>query len=314
MGKTQPNKEAKMEYVLQTNQLTKKYGSFSALDHLTMHIPKGAIYGFVGKNGAGKTTLIRVICGLQSPTSGEYFLYGKSHSDKEIRKVRRRIGAVVETPSIYLDMTAEDNLKVQNRILGNPTEEGIRELLDLVGLKDTGKKRARHFSLGMKQRLGIALALAGSPDLLVLDEPANGLDPEGIIEIRELILRLNREKRITVLISSHILEELSKLATHYGFIHHGKMLKEISADELERSCQKCIRLTVSDMKAFCRVAEEGGKSCQVLSHREVDLYGDTDLTDLIMKLAENNCRVLSFQEHDESLENFYMNLVGGEES
>ena len=181
-------------------------------------------------------------------------------------------------------------------------------------MKDTGKKRARHFSLGMKQRLGIALALAGSPDLLVLDEPANGLDPEGIIEIRELILRLNREKRITVLISSHILEELSKLATHYGFIHHGRMLKEISADELERSCQKCIRLTVSDMKAFCRVAEEGGKSCQVLSDREVDLYGDTDLTDLILKLAENNCRVLSFQEHDESLENFYMNLVGGEES
>ena len=179
----------------------------------------------------------------------------------------------METPSIYLDMTAEDNLKVQNRILGNPTDEGIRELLDLVGLKDTGKKRARHFSLGMKQRLGIALALAGSPDLLVLDEPANGLDPEGIIEIRELILRLNREKRITVLISSHILEELS-------------------ADELERSCQKCIRLTVSDMKAFCRVAEEGGKSCQVLSDREVDLYGDTDLTDLILKLAENNCRVL----------------------
>ena len=303
-----------MEYVLTTDRLSKRYGHFKALDDFSMHVPKGAIYGFVGKNGAGKTTLIRLVCGLQIPSGGSCTLYGIKHTDKNIIRSRRRMGAIVETPSIYLDMTAEDNLKVQNRILGNPTDEGIRELLDLVGLKDTGKKRARHFSLGMKQRLGIALALAGSPDLLVLDEPANGLDPEGIIEIRELILRLNREKRITVLISSHILEELSKLATHYGFIHHGKMLKEISADELERSCQKCIRLTVSDMKAFCRVAEEGGKSCQVLSDREVDLYGDTDLTDLILKLAENNCRVLSFQEHDESLENFYMNLVGGEES
>ena len=303
-----------MEYVLKTDHLTKQYGSFRALDQLSMHIPKGAIYGFVGKNGAGKTTLIRVICGLQKPTSGEYFLYGRRHSEKEIRKARRRIGAVVETPSIYMDMSAEDNLKVQYRVLGNPSDEGIPELLQLVGLHNTGKKRAKHFSLGMKQRLGIALALAGNPDMLVLDEPVNGLDPEGIIEIRELILKLNREKQITVLISSHILEELSKLATHYGFIHHGRMLKEISAEDLEDACRKCIRLTVSDLQIFCRVMEGRKGTYQLISENEADLYGETDITDLILELAANNCKVTAFHEHDESLENFYMNLVGGEES
>lgn len=219
---------------------------------------------------------------------------------------------MVETPSIYMDMSAEDNLKVQYRVLGNPSDEGIPELLQLVGLHNTGKKRAKHFSLGMKQRLGIALALAGNPDMLVLDEPVNGLDPEGIIEIRELILKLNREKQITVLISSHILEELSKLATHYGFIHHGRMLKEISAEDLEDACRKCIRLTVSDLQIFCRVMEGRKGTYQLISENEADLYGETDITDLILELAANNCKVTAFHEHDESLENFYMNLVGGE--
>ena len=166
-----------------------------------MHVPKGAIYGFVGKNGAGKTTLIRLICGLQTPTEGEYSLFGISNGEKGMEKSRRRMGAVVETPSIYLDMTAEDNLKAQFRTLGLPSFAQIPELLNLVGLAHTGKKKAKHFSLGMRQRLGIAVALAGDPDFLVLDEPANGLDPQGIIEMRELILTLNRERQITVLLS-----------------------------------------------------------------------------------------------------------------
>lgn len=183
-----------MEYVLQTNSLTKKYKDFKALDGLTMNIPKGSIYGIVGKNGAGKTTLIRLICGLQEPTSGEYILYGKLNSDKNIEQSRRRMGAVVETPSIYLDMTAKENLKIQYMVLGIPSFEGINELLELVGLENAGKKKVKNFSLGMKQRLGIAIALAGDPDFLVLDEPINGLDPQGIVEIRELILKLNREK------------------------------------------------------------------------------------------------------------------------
>ena len=203
-----------------------------------MHVPKGAIYGLVGKNGAGKTTLLRLLCGLQTPTAGDYTLYGVGSRDRQINQVRRRMGAVVETPSIYLDLTARDNLREQFRVLGMPSEEGVQPLLKLVGLEDTGKKKARHFSLGMKQRLGIAVALAGNPDFLVLDEPVNGLDPQGIIEIRELILRLNQERRITVLISSHILDELSRLATHYGFLDGGRIVKEVSAHELNAACRK----------------------------------------------------------------------------
>ena len=197
-----------------TENLGKQYRHFKALGDLTMHVPKGAIYGFVGRNGAGKTTLIRLVCGLQEPTSGSFTLYGIKNIDKNIVKSRRRMGAVVETPSIYLDMTAEENLRQQYRVLGLPSFDAIPELLKLVGLHNTGKKKAKNFSLGMKQRLGIAIALAGDPDFLILDEPANGLDPQGIIEMRELILRLNRERQMTVLISSHILDELSRLATH----------------------------------------------------------------------------------------------------
>ena len=190
-----------MDYVLRTNALCKKYRDFKALNGLSMNVPKGAIYGFVGKNGAGKTTLIRLICGLQEPTSGDYTLYGRKNTDKDITKSRRRMGAVVETPSIFLDMTAENNLRQQYRVLGLPSYDGLSEILKLVGLDNTGKKKAKNFSLGMRQRLDIAIALVGDPDFFVLDEPANGLDPQGIIEIRELILKLNREQQITVLIS-----------------------------------------------------------------------------------------------------------------
>ena len=197
-----------MDYALQTDRLCKTYRHYHALDGLTMNVPRGSIYGFVGRNGAGKTTLIRLICGLQKPTSGKFTLDGVQSTERDILKIRRRMGAVVETPSIYLGMTAEDNLKQQYRILGLPSYDGLRELLELVGLSDTGKKKAKDFSLGMRQRLGIAIALAGSPDFLILDEPVNGLDPQGIIEIRELIQKLNRERGITVLISSHILDEL----------------------------------------------------------------------------------------------------------
>lgn len=168
-----------MEYVLTTNGLCKQYRNFKALNGLSMHVPKGAIYGFVGKNGAGKTTLIRLICGLQEPTSGEYAIYGIHNKEKDILKSRRRMGAIVETPSIYMNMTAEENMQEQYRILGMPSFGGIRQILELVGLEDTGRKKAKNFSLGMRQRLGIAVALAGDPDFLVLDEPANGLDPPG---------------------------------------------------------------------------------------------------------------------------------------
>lgn len=300
-----------MEYVLRTNALKKCYGNFKVLNGLTMSIPKGAIYGFVGKNGAGKTTLIRLVCGLQEPTDGEYFIYGISNKQKEIMMSCRRIGAVVETPSIYLDMTAEGNLREQYRILGLPSFDGIPELLKLVGLENTGRKKARHFSLGMRQRLGIAIALSGSPDFLILDEPANGLDPQGIVEIRELILKLNREQEITVLISSHILDELSKLATHFGFIDKGQIVKEISAAELEAACRKCMHLTVSDTKVLSRVLDESGLEYTIMSNQEADVFGKISVTELTLKLSAQGCEVLSIQERDESLENYYINLVGG---
>lgn len=300
-----------MDYVLQTNALCKNYKNFKALNKIAMHVPKGAIYGFVGKNGAGKTTLIRLICGLQEPSSGEYTLYGRKNTDKDIVESRRRMGAVVETPSVYLDMTAEDNLKQQFRILGLPSFEGLHGILQLVGLENTGKKKAKNFSLGMRQRLGIAIALAGDPDFLVLDEPANGLDPQGIIEIRELILKLNREQQITVLISSHILDELSKLATHYGFIDNGRLVKELSADELEAACRKCVRMEVSDTKALARVLDGMGIDYKITADQTADVYAKVNISRLTVALAKENCELIAVQERDESLESYYVSLVGG---
>ncbi len=300
-----------MDYVLKTNELCKHYRHFKALDGLTMSVPKGAIYGFVGRNGAGKTTLIRLICGMQDPTSGEFEIYGVKNSDKAISLSRRRMGAVVETPSVYLDMTAEDNLKQQYRVLGLPAFDGIKELLELVGLENTGKKKAGSFSLGMKQRLGIAIALCGEPDLLVLDEPINGLDPQGIIEIRELILKLNREKRITVLISSHILDELSRLATHYGFIDRGRIVKEMSAEELENACRKCVRMNVTNVKALAKTLDAKGIEYKILDASNADVYARLNFTELAIELHNEGCDVLTMEEHDESLESFFISLVGG---
>lgn len=300
-----------MDYVLKTNNLSKHYKGFKALNDLTMNVPKGAIYGFVGRNGAGKTTLIRLICGLQLPTSGEFTLYGVSHSDKAFPESKRRMGAVVETPSIYLDMTAADNLRQQYRILGLPSFDGIDELLKLVGLSGTGKKKAKNFSLGMRQRLGIAIALCGNPDFLLLDEPINGLDPQGIIEMRELILKLNRENKITVLISSHILDELSRLATHYGFIDKGRIVREMSAEELEAACRKCMRITVTDTAALTRALDAMGHEYTIIDDMHADLYAKPNITQLTLALAKENCEVLSVEEHDESLESFYISLMGG---
>ena len=301
-----------MEYVLTTEGLTKQYRNFKALGGLSMHVEKGAIYGFVGRNGAGKTTLIRLICGLQTPTSGTYTLYGKKNTEGSLSRERRRMGAVVETPSIYGSMTAEENLKQQYRVLGRPSFDGIRELLELVGLADTGKKKVKNFSLGMKQRLGIAVALSGDPDFLVLDEPVNGLDPQGIIEIRELILKLNREKKITFLISSHILDELSRLATHYGFIDRGHMVREVSAKELEETCRKCTHVQVSDIHALVRVLEQKKMEYKVTSDTETDVFGRWDVTEMVLALEAEDCRVLGMTERDESLESYYINLMGGE--
>ena len=301
-----------MEFVLETNAVTKRYRSFTALNGLTMRIPKGSVYGFVGRNGAGKTTLIRIICGLQEPTDGSYTLYGVKNTESAVLRSRRRMGAVVESPAIYLGMTAKENIRQQYNVLGIPSDEGAEELLRLVGLDKTGSKTARNFSLGMRQRLGIAVALAGNPDFLVLDEPTNGLDPQGIIEMRELILKLNREQGITVLISSHILDELSRLATHYGFIDNGRMVREMSAEELEACCRKCIRMEVSDTKTLACVLDSMNAEYRISDEHHADVYAEIPVTSLVSALAKENCTVKNIKEHDESLESFYMNLVGGE--
>lgn len=300
-----------MEYVLETNALGKRYRNFTALNGLNMHIPKGSIYGFVGRNGAGKTTLIRLICGLQEPTGGSFILYGAKNTDAKIERARRRMGAVVETPSIYMDMTAEENLRQQYLVLGMPSTDGITELLHLVGLDGAGKKKAKNFSLGMRQRLGIAVALAGNPDFLVLDEPVNGLDPQGIIEMRELILKLNREHGITVLISSHILDELSRLATHYGFIDGGRMVKEMSAEELEMRCRKCTRVEATSSGVLARVLDRLGAEYRIVDDTRVDVFAGVQVTKLAVEAMKENCVIYSAKERDESLESFYMNLIGG---
>lgn len=301
-----------MDNVLTTTALSKQYKHTKALDQLSMHVPRGAIYGFVGRNGSGKTTLIRLLCGLQAPTSGSFRLYDVENASAGIHLARRRLGAVIETPSFYHHLSAADNLCQQYRILGLPRFADIPDLLRLVGLSDTGHKKAGNFSLGMKQRLGIAMALAGHPDFLVLDEPTNGLDPQGIIEIRELILRLNREEGITVLISSHILDELSRLATHYGIIDGGRMVKELSAAELDANCRKALRVRVSDIRALTRVLDARGLDYAVANDHSADIYAELAVSDLVHALDAENCALLSAETRDESLESYFISLVGGE--
>jgi len=302
-----------MEYVLTTKDLSKKYKHGYALNGLSMHVPKGAVYGFVGRNGAGKTTVIRLISGLQTPTSGEYTLFGRTGTEREIGKSRRRIGVMFETPSVYLHMTAEENLKQQYRVLGLPSFDGIPELLQMVGLSETGKKKVKHFSMGMRQRLSIAVALCGDPDLLILDEPLNGLDPQGIVQIRELILKLNREKQVTVFMSGHILEELSKIATHYGFVDNGRMVKEISAKELEASCKKCITAVVSDVKVLARILDMKGMEYCVLSERNAEIFDEISITELVHLLEAEGCELYHVSEREATLEYYYISLVGGKE-
>ena len=300
-----------MEYVLETNNLEKRYKNFKALSHLSIHIEKGSIYGLIGKNGAGKTTLIRIICGLQKPTDGSYTIYGIKNNSSEISSIRKRIGAIIETPSIYGEMSARDNLIEQYKLVGMPSFDGINELLKLVGLEKTGKKKAKNFSLGMKQRLGIAISLASNPDFLILDEPINGLDPQGIIEIRELILKLNKEKRITILISSHYLDELSKIATHYGFLHNGSIIKEISNEELMRKMEHKLILKVSNPKDFVKYFEENKVDYEVIDSKTINVYGKYNLSKFITELSNKNLIVDEIHEQEESLENYFINLIGG---
>ncbi|MBE6924564.1 MAG: ATP-binding cassette domain-containing protein [Ruminococcaceae bacterium] len=301
-----------MEYVLQTHHLQKRYGRFEALRGLTMNVPKGAIYGLVGKNGAGKTTLIRLICGLQQPSEGTFQLFGVPNEARDLPKIRRRMGAVVETPAIYPDRTAAENLELQCDILGQGYDN-VPQLLELVGLSGTGKKKAGKFSLGMRQRLGIALALCGGGEFLILDEPTNGLDPQGIVDMRNLILKLNQERGITFLISSHILDELSKIAAHYGFVADGKMVKEITAEELSLSCRKSIHIVTDGKGDLCAALDKLQYEYRLYSETQANIYGEYTVTGLVLALHAQGICVESLSENQDNLEQYYFSVIGGDD-
>lgn len=241
-----------MDYILKTENLTKVYGKAKVVNAVSMHVKKGDIYGFIGKNGAGKTTFMRMITGLAEPNSGEIELFEKN----DLEKQRKRIGSLIENPGIYPNMTAKDNLEIVRRSYGITDKNAVDEMLEFVGLGGTDKKKVKNFSMGMKQRLGIAISLLRNPDFLILDEPINGLDPAGIKEIRDLLLKLNQERKITILISSHILGELSKVATRYGIIREGSLIEEFAAEELDEKCRRCQKLLVDNVELAVTILEK----------------------------------------------------------
>ena len=274
-----------------------------------MHVPKDSVYGLIGRNGAGKTTLMRLLTGVQRESGGSYSLFGVDKNSPEIKKERRRIGAMIESPSIFLDLSAEENLKMQYRILGLPSFSSIPEILDLVGLSDTGKKKVSSFSFGMKERLGIAMALAGHPDILILDEPINGLDPEAIVEMRELIICLNREMHMTIIVSSHILDELSKVATYYGFLDDGVMVKEISAEEMAKECRKAMRIKVESIEKAALALSLSGWEYSVVDDDTLDVYGEIKIKDVVDCLKDSG--IIDVDKRNENLEGYFISTVGG---
>lgn len=291
-------------------QLSKSFKGKNAVDHLDMHVPEGAIYGFIGENGAGKSTTQKIICGLLRPTSGEVRLFEHPGDDANIRS---RMGVLIENPGIYLEQTARENLLMQALQIGidNP-KKTVNETLETVGLGETGKKKVKEFSLGMKQRLGIATALLGHPNLLILDEPINGLDPEGIREIRQTLAHLNQEYRVTILISSHILGELSKIATHYGIIKNGRMVKEISAEALSRECRDYMRVKVTHPERALDYLKQDVEmdSCEI-NDGELHLFNAKDGAAVNQCLFDHGFTASEISYHQLDLEEYFMKLMGG---
>ncbi len=298
-------------YLIETNQLTKRYGKTNVVDHVDMHIPEGSIYGFVGENGSGKTTIMRLLTGLAEPTSGTYTLFGVSNKSREIYKVRNQMSAIVEVASLVPSMTAKENMRYAESYLGiKLSDEERDEYLRLVGLDNVGKKKTKNFSLGMRQRLAISIALINKPKLMLLDEPMNGLDPEGIAELRNLLIDLNANQGITVLISSHILSELEKIATTYGFILKGKMLEEISLQGLIEKCQRSTTIRVDNLQEAIPVVESlGYLKHQTYPNDELRIFADVDINTLVVALDKKKIKVLSLKTNDEKVEDYYLNLL-----
>ncbi|HIW83480.1 MAG TPA: ABC transporter ATP-binding protein [Candidatus Dorea gallistercoris] len=300
------------DVLLRTQSLTKRYGHQRAVDQVSLHIKRGAVYGFIGRNGAGKTTFLKMVSGLARPTSGEIEMFGKK--GKDLGELRSRVGCLIEAPGLYGNMSAAANLKIKCKLFGIYKKGYVEELLRTVGLKDCGKKAVKRFSLGMKQRLGIALALVGEPDLLVLDEPINGLDPQGIAEVRDTIHKLNEERDMTIIISSHILEELSKIATDYGIIHQGSLLQELTREELMKRCSERMEITLDEPKQAVPVLDAlGFKDYQIADKEHIQIFERLDESARVnMELAKAGVPVKGITINSEELETYFLNLTGGE--
>jgi len=300
------------EVILQTRNITKSYSGKTAVDNVSMHIKKGDIYGLIGRNGAGKTTLMRIITALTYPNKGEIELFGET-SESGLNEARRRIGCVIETPALYPNLTAVQNLEYYRILRGITDKSVIEKAMQTVSLTDTGKKKFKNFSLGMKQRLGLALALLNNPDFIILDEPVNGLDPMGIVEMRETFKKLNQEQNITIMISSHLLSELSLTATRYGIINDGKLIKELTSDELKEQCQKCLSVIVDDTAKAVTIIETVLKTTKykVINNKEIRIYDYLDNpAEVTFQLNSGGVRVSSLAEIGDNLEDYYISLVG----
>lgn len=297
-----------MDYILETRQLTKSFGNKIAVDHVDMHVKKGDIYGLIGKNGAGKTTIMRMMLSLCFPTSGEIYMFGEN----SVAKSNIRIGSLIEAPGIYKNYSAYDNLKAFCVLYGID-DSVIEPVLRIVGLADTGAKKAGQFSLGMKQRLGIAISLLAEPEIIILDEPVNGLDPAGIKDVRDLIIKLNREKGVTFIISSHLLDELAKMVTKYGIIHNGRLMEELDAEELERRGRHQMFITTSDPQKSANLLS------QLIPPQDISIDNNRVIIEAHFEnsaqfnklLVENGIWVSSLELKSESAEDYFMYMTGG---
>ncbi len=292
--------------------MTKQYGNQIAANNLNIEVKRGEIYGLVGKNGAGKTTFLRMISGLSSPTSGEIELFDET-SKEGLNKARMRSGSIIETPCFFPYLSARKNLEYYRIQRGIVEVNSVDFALEFVGLKNTGSKKFKNFSMGMKQRLGMALAIMASPDLLILDEPINGLDPEGIKEAREILLKLNRENGTTIIISSHILGELSQLATNYGFINKGELIEQVSSKELKKKCKKCLSIKVNNIEKASIIIEREFQcnKYEVLSGNEIRLYEKIDKPEIIAELLmKNGIKLFWMYEIGFNLEDYFISLIG----
>ena len=296
--------------ILKVEHLTKKYGTKTALKDVSFTIERGKIYGFIGENGAGKTTTIRAITGLTSVAEGSVEIFG-ALNQKGLEEARKKMGCLVERPILSLNKTAFDNLRMQQLLFGQTDDAKIDVILERVGLRDVRNKKVKDFSLGMKQRLGIALALINSPELLILDEPVNGLDPMGMVDVRELLRSLCEDDGITILISSHILAELYQLVTDYIIISHGQILETLSKEELDNKCSAYILLEAPETQAALKILTEHGVKLVLNENESIKIYDDVSIKDVAKWLFDANILVTLLMKYEKSLENYYMELLGG---